>query len=135
MRNRNCVIWVALGVSEYFLCPLLTWNKNAQLEQGEGGGSAVLLATLLGQSVPAPAEPSPSSSRSRSPPPQTASSTVPKGQLAKRRSRRRSLDARVTELVFVLFKKQIPNRAKPPLPPGNRESGSRGAAWRARIKE
>lgn len=52
------------------------------------------------------------------PTPQTASSTVPKGQLAKRGSRRRSLDARVTELVFVLFKKQIPNRAKPPYPRG-----------------
>lgn len=38
MRNRNCVIWVALDVLEYFLCPLLAWNKNAQLEQGGAGG-------------------------------------------------------------------------------------------------
>lgn len=49
------------GRFECFLCPLLTWNKNAQLEQE--GGSAVLLAKLLGQSVPGPAEPSLYSSR------------------------------------------------------------------------
>lgn len=34
MRNiRNCAIWVTLGVLEYFLRPLLTWNKNAQQER------------------------------------------------------------------------------------------------------
>lgn len=103
------------GRFECFLCPLLTWNKNAQLEQE--GGSAVLLAKLLGQSVPGPAEP---------PLPKAASSTVPEGQLAKRGSRRRSLDARVTELVFVVFKKQIPNRAKPPYPRGIGEVAAGG---------
>ncbi|XP_014639970.1 PREDICTED: serine/arginine repetitive matrix protein 1-like [Ceratotherium simum simum] len=85
-------------------------------------GSAALLAKLLRRSVPALAEPSPSSSRA----PKTSSSAVPEGQLREERSRRRSLDARVTEPVFVLFKKQIPIRAKPPYPRGIGGTGSKG---------
>lgn len=119
MRNRNCVIWVALDVLEYFLCPLLAWNKNAQLEQGGAGGARLSCPQRCWGSQFQPQQSPPRPPPAPHPPtPQTASSTVPKGQLAKRGSRRRSLDARVTELVFVLFKKQIPNRAKPPYPRG-----------------
>lgn len=110
------------GRSECFLCPLLTWNKNAQLEQE--GGSAVLLAKLWGSQFQA--QQSPPCPPPATPLPKAASSTVPEGQLAKRGSRRRSLDARVTELVFVLFKKQIPNRAKPPYPRGIGEVAAGG---------
>ncbi|KAF5923377.1 hypothetical protein HPG69_006546, partial [Diceros bicornis minor] len=90
------------------------WSKR--------GGSAALLAKLLRRSVPALAEPSPSSSRA----PKTSSSAGPEGQLREERSRRRSLDARVTEPVFVLFKKQISIRAKPPYPRGIGGTGSTG---------
>lgn len=73
MRNiRNCAIWFTLGVLEYFLRPLLTWNKNAQVQQE--GSSAALFAKLLGQ---------PQQNPSRAPPAprKTDRSTVPKGQL------------------------------------------------------
>lgn len=36
---------------------------------------------------------------------------------------------------FLFCLKQIPRRAKPPYPPGIGGAGSRGPAWRARIKE
>lgn len=121
---------------EYFLCPLLTRNKNAQLGSevgaGRGGkGSATLLSKLLGQSAPTLAKPSPFLSRApKHPVARSQGDSFPN-----RESRRRSLDARVTEPVFVWFKKQILSRPSLPTPGGIGGSGSRGPAWKVRIKE
>ncbi|XP_060996694.1 uncharacterized protein LOC133055538 [Dama dama] len=79
--------------------------------------------TSVGKALP---KPSPSSCRV--PPtlqhPRTRSL---RASFTKRGSIRRSLDARVTEPVFVLFKNQIPVRAQPPHSRGNRGKWQRGA--------
>lgn len=78
MRNRNCVIWVTLDVSEHFLCPLLAWNKNAQLEQGGGARLPCSQSCWGGQFQPQHSPPGPPPAA-----PKAASSIAPEDQLAK----------------------------------------------------
>lgn len=121
MRNiRNCAVWITLGVLEYFFRPLLTCNKNAQLEQERG--SAALLAKLLGQPQQNPPRAPPA-------PPKTAASTVPKGQL-REEDPEGGHWARVLQSPFLFCLKLIPDRDKPPYPRGVGEvaaEGRRGA--------
>lgn len=134
-NTRNYATWITPGVLEYF--PLLTWNKNAQAEQ-EGtrlpcSQSSQSCSGSQYQPWPSPYRPPPASSP-HPPPRQHPGARSLRASFAKRGSRRRSLDARVTEPVFVLFKKQIPIRAQPPHSRGDRGKWQQGAGVQSENK-
>jgi len=96
-----------------------------------GGGTATLLAKLLRQSAPALAEPSPFLSRA----PKTSSSTVPRGQLLQERIQK-AVTGRALQSPFLFcLKNRFLSQPSLPTPGGIGGSGSRGPAWKARIKE
>ena len=85
-NTRNYAIWITPGVVEYF--PLLTWNKNAQVEQ-EGtrlpcSQSSQSRSGGQYQPWPSPHRPPPASPPPTAAPP-TSRSKVPEGQLREER--------------------------------------------------
>lgn len=84
-NTRNYATWITPGVLEYF--PLLTWNKNAQVEQ-EGtrlpcSQSSQSCSGSQYQPWPSPYRPPPASSPPPTPP--ASRSKVPEGQLREER--------------------------------------------------